>query len=327
MSMHTATTGRPVSLVVPVFNEEESLGRLYERVAEVCNANGYDWELLLVDDGSRDATPRILAELAAKDPRVVPVIFQRNFGQTAAMAAGIDHARHPVIVTLDADLQNDPADIPALLAKYDEGWDVVSGWRKDRKDKAVSRKLPSMIANRLIGNITGVTLNDYGCTLKVYRASILKQVRLYGELHRFIPALCAIVGARITELPVRHHAREFGKSKYGISRTFRVLLDLLTVKFLLRYATRPMHFFGMVSFAGFAGAALSGVLVLWMKFNGPFLPYMDMTGNPLLYLTILFVLAGVEFLAIGLLGEIMMRTWHESQGKPIYTLKAKPEGE
>jgi glycosyltransferase involved in cell wall biosynthesis len=317
--MTAPTPPRAISVVVPVYNEEGALPELRRRVTEVCEREGYLWELILVDDGSRDRSPEIMRAMGEEDERIRPLFFQRNFGQTAAMAAGIDHARHPVIITLDADLQNDPADFPSLLKLMDDGWDVVSGWRKDRKDKALSRKLPSMLANRLIGEVTGVRIHDYGCTLKAYRANVLKEVRLYGELHRFIPALCSLVGATVTEIPVRHHPRTTGVSKYGISRTFRVILDLLTVKFFLTYATRPMHFFGYWAALMLAGGGVSAAAVTAMKLFAD----VDMTGNPLLYLTVLLGLAGIQLLAGGILAELLMRTYFESQAKPIYILKKR----
>jgi glycosyltransferase involved in cell wall biosynthesis len=246
------------------------------------------------------------------------VILQRNFGQTAALSAGIDHARNPLIVTMDADLQNDPADIPVLLAALSDDVDVVSGWREQRRDKLISRRLPSWCANVLIGRVTGVRLHDYGCSLKLYRASILKKVRLYGELHRFIPALCAAVGARVTEVPVRHHARKVGHSKYGIMRTFRVMVDLVTVKFLLSYGTRPMHFFGMAAILCFLAGAVSGVLTVSTKFS---VHPISMNRNPLFYLTVLMGIAGVQFLAVGLLAELVMRTYFEAQNKPVYVVR------
>lgn len=315
-----ASGGGPISIVIPLYHEEENVRRLYERVCAACGEAGLEFELVLVDDGSRDRTPELLREIAAGDDRVKVLILQRNFGQTAAFAAGIDHATHPLIVTMDGDLQNEPADIPLLLEKLGEGYDVVSGWRKHRQDRMVSRRLPSMLANMLIGRVTGVRLHDYGCSLKLYRASILKRVRLYGELHRFVPALCSAQGARITEIPVRHYPRTAGRSKYGIGRTFRVILDLLTVKFLLSYATRPLHFFGTVAFFSFVAAFLTGALTLWMKF-GP--EQLSMNRNPLLYLTVFLGFVGVQFLAVGLIAELVMRTYFESQQKPVYVLRER----
>lgn len=308
----------PISIITMAFNEEACILELYRRITEVCREHGLTYEIVLVDDGSTDATGRLISELAEKDPCVRPVLLQRRFGQTAALSAGIDHARYPVIATLDADLQNDPADIPQMLAKLEEGYDVVTGWRKLRQDALLVRRVPSIIANALIRNVTKVRLHDYGCTLKVCRASVLRRVNLYGELHRYVPALCAAVGARITEVPVRHHPRTLGKSKYGLGRTFRVVLDLLTVKFLLAYSTRPMHFFGMAGILCLLGAFLSGGATVVMKFTDPTL---TMNRNPLLYLAVMLAIVAGQFLAVGLLAELVMRTYHESQKKPIYVLR------
>lgn len=306
------------SIVIPLYNEEECIGNLCSAVTGFCEGAGYDFELILVDDGSRDGTPEALRRAAEADPRIRVVILQRNFGQTAAMSAGIDLARHPLIVTMDGDLQNDPQDIPLLLAKFGEGYDVVSGWRKNRQDRMLSRKIPSMMANRLIGQVTGVRLHDYGCSLKLYRADILKQVRLYGDLHRFIPALCALYGARVAEVPVSHHARTTGSSKYGIGRTFRVILDLLTVKLLLSYATRPLHFFGTAAALFMGMAILSFLVVIAMKFGEP---PTSINRNPIFYFTVLLGIAAVQMISTGLLAELVMRTYFESQQKPIYTTR------
>ncbi len=304
-----------LSVIIPVYNEEESLPALYAEV--VAGLGVLDWELILVDDGSRDGSWPLMAGLAADDGRVRAIRLRRNFGQTAAMAAGFDAARGDVVVPLDADLQNDPADIPRLLAKLAEGYDVVSGWRKERKDKLLLRRLPSLIANGLISRMTGVHLHDYGCTLKAYRRDVLQQVNLYGELHRFVPALASMVGARVTELPVHHRPRLAGVSKYGIDRTLRVILDLITVKFLLKYATRPMQLFGKWGAAAFAGGAICGATTLYMKlFEG-----LAMNRNPLLILTAFLLFSGVNFLALGLLGELVTRTYHEVQNKPIYNIR------
>jgi len=280
---------------------------------------GIDYELILVDDGSSDGSFALLREIAEGDPRVKVIRFRRNFGQTAAMAAGFDAARGEVIVPMDGDLQNDPADIPMLLAKIDEGYDVVSGWRKDRQDTFINRRLPSIIANGLISRMTGVHLHDYGCTLKAYRREVLDGINLYGEMHRFVPALASQVGARVAELPVRHHPRLHGTSKYGISRTMRVVLDLMTVKFLLSYSTKPIQLFGKWGIYIILAGFLSGGLTLYMKF----FEGMSMNRNPLLILTAFLLFAGVQFITLGLLGEVNARTYHESQGKPIYVVRER----
>lgn len=317
----TEVSAQNISIVATAYNEQDCLPALLKQLRQMADMDTSRlYEFVIVDDGSSDSTKSILDDATAEDARVRPVLLQRNFGQTAALAAGIDNSLYPLIVTMDADLQNDPADIPLLLAKLAEGYDVVSGWRKQRQDRLFSRRIPSMLANALIGRVTGVRLHDYGCALKVYRADVLKQVQLYGELHRFVPALCAAVGARIAEIPVTHHARTAGKSKYGIGRTFRVILDLLTVKFLLSYSTRPMHFFGMGAFWFFMAGFLSGMATLAMKLEEG----RSMNRNPLFYLTIFMGFAGLQFLAVGLVAELIMRTYFESQAKAIYVLRGAP---
>lgn len=308
-----------LSIVVPIYNEEETIPHLHARVSDALTGSGIDYELILVDDGSSDGSFALLREIAQQDRRVKVIRFRRNFGQTAAMAAGFDAARGRVIVPMDGDLQNDPADIPTLLATIDEGYDVVSGWRKDRQDTFVNRRLPSIIANALISRMTGVHLHDYGCTLKAYRREVLDGVNLYGEMHRFVPALASQVGARVAEIPVRHHARLYGTSKYGISRTMRVVLDLMTVKFLLTYSTKPIQLFGKWGIYTILAGFLTGGLTLSMKlFEG-----MSMNRNPLLILTAFLLFGGVQFIALGLLGEVNARTYHESQGKPIYVVRER----
>lgn len=308
-----------LSIVIPIYNEEENIPPLHGRVTEALAGTGIDYELILVDDGSSDGSFPLLRQIAERDPRVKVIRFRRNFGQTAAMAAGFDAASGEVIVPMDGDLQNDPADIPMLLAKIAEGYDVVSGWRKDRQDTFINRRLPSVIANGLISHMTGVHLHDYGCTLKAYRREVLDGVNLYGEMHRFVPALASQVGARVTELPVRHHPRLHGTSKYGISRTMRVVLDLMTVKFLLSYSTKPIQLFGKwgiyTLFAGF----FSGVATLYFKF----FEHINMNRNPLLILTAFLLFMGVQFIVLGLLGELNARTYYEAQGKPIYVVREK----
>lgn len=306
-----------LSLVVPVFNEVENLPALHGEVVAAMEAAGLDFELILVDDGSQDGSVPLMLEMAKQDRRIKVILLRRNFGQTAAMAAGFDAARGEVIIPMDGDLQNDPADIPALVAKLEEGYDVVSGWRARRQDKFFSRRLPSILANGLISRMTGVHLHDYGCTLKAYRREVLAEVNLYGELHRFVPALASQVGARVTEVSVNHRARRAGTSKYGIDRTLRVVLDLITVKFLLRYATRPMQLFGKWGVATFLLAGLSGATTLWMKiFQG-----LSMNRNPLTILTAFLLFTGVQFIVMGLLGELVTRTYHEVQDKPIYAIR------
>ncbi|MCO6449160.1 MAG: glycosyltransferase family 2 protein [Caldilineales bacterium] len=311
--------GQPLdlSIVIPVFNEEESLELLHTRVAAALDALPLNSEIILVDDGSKDNSFAIMSALVEKDARVRVVRLRRNFGQTAAFAAGFDLARGDVVITLDADLQNDPDDIPLLLAKLDEGYDVVSGWRVDRQDKLITRRIPSQAANRLISSLTDVQLHDYGCSLKAYRSEVVKSINLYGELHRFIPALASWMGVRVAEVPVRHSARQYGKSKYGISRTIRVFLDLLTVKFLLDYATRPIHVFGLMGLISlFTGTAIGLYLTIAKLFFGE-----QLADRPLLLLAILLIVMGVQLITMGLLAELVIRTYHESQGKPIYVIR------
>ncbi|MCL4151627.1 UNVERIFIED_CONTAM: hypothetical protein GTU68_040623 [Idotea baltica] len=276
-----------------------------------------DCEFILVDDGSTDETVSRLKEVSASDPRMVVVELRRNFGQTAAMAAGFDYATGEVIATLDGDLQNDPAEIPRMIKKLDEGYDLVAGWRKDRKDKMLSRRIPSMLANKLISKLTKVELHDYGCTLKVCRSEVAKNINLYGEMHRFIPAVAAQMGIRMAELPVNHRARVHGTSKYGISRTFRVLLDLLTVFFFLSFSTKPLHMFGAV---GFLSGACGGLILSVMTLQRAFME-IPMGNRPMLLLGVMLVILGLQFLCFGLLAEIMVRTYHESQGKKIYAVR------
>jgi glycosyltransferase involved in cell wall biosynthesis len=306
-----------LSVIIPVYNEEESLERLYDKVLSSIDPLGKTWELILVDDGSQDSSFKILQKLAAKDQRVKAVRFVRNFGQTAALAAGIDYAQGEIIIPMDADLQNDPADIARLLAKIDEGFDCVSGWRKDRKDEFFTRLLPSWMANKLISVISGVALHDYGCSLKAYRREVIKDVRLYGEMHRFVPIYATWMGASVTEIPVTHFARQFGQSKYGLSRTFKVVLDLMTVKFLSSYATKPIHIFGMIGLGSFAISALgfAWMVVLKIFFHTTFIE------TPLPVLVAMFFMLGVQFILMGLLAEILVRTYHESQDKRIYRVK------
>ncbi|MEZ5065343.1 MAG: glycosyltransferase family 2 protein [bacterium] len=317
-SVAAAARRLSVSIVIPLYNEVENVDALGAELDSALKDVQREVEILLVDDGSTDGTPDKLRALCARDHRFRAVLFRRNFGQTAAMSAGFDHARGDVIVAMDGDLQNDPRDLELLLGKIEnEGFDIVSGWRKHRKDKLVSRKIPSWMANWLIGRITGVRLHDYGCSLKAYRSEVLKNVRLYGEMHRFIPALASWVGAKITEVPVNHRARTAGQSKYGISRTIRVFLDLITVKFLLSFSTRPLQIFGLWGLLLFGGgAAISLYLSLLKIFAGA-----TLANRPLLILGVLMILMGVQLISMGLLAEITIRTYHESQQKPTYVIR------
>ena len=311
-----------ISLVIPLYNEEENVEALYEEISRVAEANSLHCQFVLVDDGSSDRTVDRLLEVAGDDPRITLVRFRRNFGQTAAMAAGIDYAEGEVIITLDGDLQNDPAEIPKMLEKLDEGYDMVAGWRKNRQDKFISRKLPSMIANRLISKTTSVQLHDYGCTLKAIRSEVAKNLQLYGEMHRFIPALAAEMGVKICEVPVHHRPRVAGTSKYGISRTFRVLLDLLTVKFFLGFSTRPLHMFGAF---GLGSSGLGGLILAMLTYERLILG-LSIGNRPMLMLGFMLVLIGLQFICFGLLAEVMVRTYHESQNKKIYTVREVIQG-
>jgi glycosyltransferase involved in cell wall biosynthesis len=308
---------KELSIVIPVFNERQSLEELFQELKGVMDTLGRSYEIIFVDDGSTDGSAEIIKSLAQKDPHTRAVLLRRNFGQSAAMSAGFDLAEGRVFITLDADLQNDSRDIPKLLAKIDQGYDVASGWRKKRRDPLFTRRIPSFFANILISRITSVHLHDYGCTLKAYRREVLKDVHLYGEMHRFLPALASWLGVKVTEVEVNHRPRRYGQSKYGLSRTHRVILDLINLKFLLSYSTRPIRIFGGIGMVSVLGSMVSGVGVVWMKLNRG----KDMTGNPLLLLTVLFVLIGIQFITMGLLGEILIRTYHESQGKPIYVIR------
>lgn len=305
-----------LSVVIPVFDEVDNLGRLDEALRDALR--GQDYEVILVDDGSTDGSLQRLEELAQADPEHLMVVeLRRNFGQTAAIAAGIDHATGEVIVTLDADLQNDPADIPMLLEKIEEGYDVVSGWRIDRKDKLVTRRIPSQAANWLISRVTGVPLHDYGCTLKAYRREALQGFRLYGEMHRFIPAYAGSVGARIVEIPVRHHARVAGKTKYGLERTIKVLLDLFTVKFLISYALKPIYLFGGTGVA----LILPSLGVLLFLMLRRLLFGISVLGSPLFPVSTMLLILGFQSILMGFIAELLVRTYHESQAKPTYSVR------
>jgi glycosyltransferase involved in cell wall biosynthesis len=305
-----------ISVVVPLYNEEENIGELHGRIKKVLEATGEEYEIIFIDDGSTDRTLELLQEIQAGDHNVIVLSFRRNFGQTAAFAAGFDYASGDVIVTMDGDLQNDPDDIPKFLEGIKEN-DVVSGWRKKRKDPFFSRKLPSVIANWLISRVTGVKLHDYGCSLKAYRREVIKNLRLYGEMHRFIPAVANLYGVKIAEVETVHHPRLKGKSKYGISRTVKVVLDLITVKFLLSFSTRPLQFFGPMGLvSGAIGFLISLYLSIEKVFSGR-----DIGGRPMLLLGALLIIVGIQFIGMGLLGEMMVRVYHETQKKPIYVIK------
>ena len=310
-----------VSLVVPCFNEEGNVPRLIEEIDAMGRVLEHDLEVILVDDGSRDGTAALLKAQALRDPRYKAILFRRNFGQTPAMVAGFDHATGDVIIPLDADLQNDPADVPRLIAEIDKGFDVVSGWRKNRQDKLLSRRFPSVIANRLIARVGGVAIHDFGCTLKAYRRAVLDNVNLYGEMHRFIVIHAAWAGARVGELVVNHRARTVGVSNYGIGRTFKVLLDLLTVKLLGSYATKPIYFFGSYGFLLLALGALCGVSVVGIKVAQQFVDFAWQHTFSLGLLGAFFILVGTQSVMLGLLAELQVRTYHESQHKPIYIVK------
>ncbi|HEX4120446.1 MAG TPA: glycosyltransferase family 2 protein [Verrucomicrobiae bacterium] len=306
-----------LSIIVPLFNEEESIVPLYDQLLPVLSRLGKSFEIIFINDGSSDNSQAILCRLADARKEVKVINFRRNFGQTAAMSAGFDHARGAVIIPMDADLQNDPADIPLLLNKLDEGYDVVSGWRKDRQDKEVIRIFTSRLANWLIGLFTGVKLHDSGCSLKAYRAEILRGTRLYGEMHRFIPALANLMGARICEVPVTHHPRTFGKSKYGFKRILKVALDLVTVKFLADFSTKPLYMFGGIGVVLFVLASLAGAETIWERFT--YGTYVH--NNPVILIAVFFGILGVNFIAMGLQAELIVRTYHESQDKPIYHIR------
>jgi len=308
-----------ISVFLPVYNEEPNLLPLHAKLDEALKSLDSSAEIVYVDDGSTDGSLKILREIAEIDPRVRVVALRRNYGQTAAMAAGIDAASGKVLIPMDADLQNDPADIKRLLNKLDEGYDVVSGWRKNRKDKMITRKIPSMLANRLISWIGGVPLHDYGCSLKAYRRESLQDVRLYGEMHRFIPIYASWAGASVTEIPVEHHARTMGKSKYGLSRTLKVVFDLMTIKFMASYQTKPIYVFGSFGMFAFAISLFAGLYAVFLKI----IHKADFVQTPLPILTIVMFAVGVQFLLMGLLAEMLVRTYHESQAKAIYAVRER----
>lgn len=306
-----------VSIFIPVYNEEENIELLHRQIREALDKQSFSYEVIYVDDGSKDGSYNLLKKIALVESNIKVIKFRRNFGQTAAMSAGIDAAEGTILIPMDSDLQNDPNDVPALLNKVNEGYDVVSGWRKNRKDTFVDRKLPSMIANKIISWISGVKLHDYGCTLKAYRSEVLKDVKLYGELHRFIPICASWVGAKVTEIPVNHHERKFGKSKYGIDRTFKVILDLILMKFLTDYKTKPIYFFGGISSISFLLSIVSFISAVYLKvFNS-----IDLDGTPLPVLGAMFFTVAIQIFMMGILADLIMRTYYESQNKTTYAIQ------
>ncbi|MCL2878513.1 MAG: glycosyltransferase family 2 protein [Acidobacteria bacterium] len=306
-----------ISLIVPVYNERENIPQFLDSARAAMDATGEDYEIVFVDDGSTDGSETLLDALPDADPRIRVIHFRKNFGQTAAMAAGFDNAAGDILIPLDADMQNDPSDIPAILAKLREGFDVVSCWRKDRRDPWLTRKLPSMLANRLISRISKVPLHDYGCTLKGYRREVMEHVRLYGEMHRFIPVYASWAGARVAEIAVRHYPRRFGRSKYGLNRTFKVILDLITVKMLGSYSTKPMYFFGG---AGMLACVVGVLFGFWTLFDKYF-NQVKAHNNPFLLLAAFLFVIGIQFILMGLVAELLIRTWFESQGKTPYIIR------
>ena len=309
------------SIVVPFFNELENIPPLYIKIVEVMDALGEPYEMVFVDDGSADGTYKVLNEIYSHDRRVHVIRLRRNFGQTAALKAGFDYARGDIVISLDGDFQNDPEDIPRLLEKIQDGYDLVAGWRADRKEPLLTRRVPSRVANWLMAKLSGVEIHDFGCTLKACRREILREVQLYGELHRFIPALASWAGARIVEIPVRDLPRQHGRSKYGLERTFRVLLDLLGVKFLIGYATKPLQFFGFPGLAAIAVGGSIGLFLLYEKFVlGKSVMFVH---GPLMLTAMLLILSGIQLLSMGLLGEMLARTYFESQKKPIYSVRER----
>ena len=311
-----------ISVVIPVYNEEESIVECYQEIAAVLSKMNRPYEIIFVDDGSRDQTLHKLSNAGQADEHLKVIQFRRNFGQTAGLAAGFDYSQYEIVIALDGDLQNDPREIPRMVAKLEEGYDMVAGWRKDRQDKFLTRRLPSMIANWIISKSTNVRLHDYGCTLKAMTSEVAKNLKLYGEMHRFIPALADQIGAQIVELPVNHRPRKYGNSKYGISRVVRVVLDLITVKFLLGYSKRPIHLFGSIGLF----SSLLGGLTLAFLFYQKFMLNMSIGNRPLLSLGVMLVIIGLQFLVFGLLAEVLARTYYESQSKPVYMVRRVLQG-
>lgn len=314
--------GPDLSIVIPMYNEVDNIPPLYEELTGVLETLPYRYEVIAIDDGSRDGTFKRLKAVYEQDPRWRVIRFRRNFGQSAGLTAGFQSARGEIVITMDADLQNDPAYIPEMLALMEEGYDIVSGWRKDRKEPFLKRRLPSMTANWLISRVTGVQLHDYGCTLKAYRAEIAHDIRLYGEMHRFTPALASWMGVEITEVPIEDRPRRFGKSKYGLGRTFKVILDLITVSFLLGFLTRPLQFFGTI---GSLAGGLGTLFGLYIAYSKLFLG--ESADRPLLLLAVLLVVLGVQLVSIGLVAEIVVRSYHEPRGKPMYVVRERLEAD
>ncbi|HEY5501550.1 MAG TPA: glycosyltransferase family 2 protein [Candidatus Humimicrobiaceae bacterium] len=306
-----------LSVVIPVYNERENISYLYENLNKVLPTLGKKYEVILIDDGSTDGTFNELVKIHEQNSNYKIVKFRKNFGQTPAMSAGFDYANGEIIITLDADLQNDPKDIPLLIEKMNEGYDIVSGWRINRQDKAMSRKLPSKIANWLIAKLTGVRIHDYGCTLKAYSRDVVKNIELYGEMHRYIPAVASWMGISVAEVPVHHHSRKFGKSKYGISRTIRVILDIIILKYLLSYSQRPIQIFGLI---GLFTGAVGGIITIYLRIMRLFFNA-ALSSRPLFTLSIFMIFIGVQLITMGILGELLMRTYHEASGKPTYAIR------
>ena len=306
-----------LSVVIPIYNERESMGKLYENLNEALSKMNLKYEVLLIDDGSIDGTFNELLKIHRKNKLFKIIRFRKNFGQTSAISAGFNYAEGEVVITLDADLQNDPRDIPVLLNKMNEGYDIVSGWRKNRKDRAVTRRFPSIVANKIISKLTGVRLHDYGCTLKAYRKEVVKNINLYGEMHRYIPAIASWMGVKVTEVPVIHHSRKYGKSKYGVSRTIKVILDIITVKFLLSYSQSPIQMFGLLGlFSGIVGFIVTAYLIIMrLFFNQP------LADRPLFILSIFMIFIGVQLITLGLLAEVLMRVYHKVQDRSTYVIK------
>tara|TARA_Y100000591_G_scaffold92387_1_gene78173 strand:+ start:976 stop:1944 length:969 start_codon:yes stop_codon:yes gene_type:complete len=305
-----------ISIVVPVYNESDSIRLLINEIINVMKSHQLLFELIIVNDGSVDRTSNVLENLSLEIKQLTVINLRKNYGQTAALAAGFDHSNGDIIVTLDGDLQNDPNDIPKLITNINEGYDLICGWRFQRKDKLLNRRIPSQIANRLIGNVTGIHLHDYGCSLKAFKHEIIKDIKLYGELHRFLPVLANIEGAKIKEIKVNHRSRKYGQSKYGIDRTFRVLMDLLTVWFMNKFLTRPMYVFGFIGIISIISSCIMSSYLIVLKFLG------ESIGNrPLLIFALILGIAGVQLFSFGLLGELLMRTYHESQNRPIYRVR------
>ena len=306
-----------LSVVIPIYNEEENIDLLYKSLGAVLSKLNSSYEVILIDDGSTDSTYEKLKEINKKNKNVKIIKFRKNFGQTPATRAGFDYCKGNIIITLDADLQNDPNDIPKILKKMEEGYDIVSGWRKNRKDKIISRKIPSRAANKLISLLFGVRLHDYGCTLKAYKKEVIQNIELYGEMHRYIPALASWMGIKVAEVPVKHHSRKFGRAKYGISRTVRVVVDIITIKFLLTYSKKPMQIFGLLGiFTSIVGSGLTLYLIIGRVFFDQ-----SLADRPLFILSIFMIFIGIQLITMGLLGEIMMRTYHEGTDKPTYVIK------